>query len=49
VQFVVGTRVNQAHQDPNIPVELELRRSIVKKIASLLETKYVKTTSIQYL
>ena len=25
VQFVVGTRINDAHQDPNIPVELDLR------------------------
>jgi hypothetical protein len=49
VQFVVGTRINQAHQDPNIPVELELRRNIVKKIAGLLETRHVKETHTQYL
>ncbi|MGA2449030.1 MAG: SpoIIE family protein phosphatase, partial [Polyangiaceae bacterium] len=26
VDFVIGTRINEAHQDPNIPVELDLRR-----------------------
>jgi hypothetical protein len=25
VQFVVGTRINKAHQDPNVPVELDHR------------------------
>jgi hypothetical protein len=49
IRFVVGTRINQAHQDPNVPVELDLRRNIVKKIAALLETKHVKDTEIQYL
>jgi len=49
VQFAVGTRINEAHQDPNIPVELDLRRNIVKRIAQLLETKYLKKVSIHYL
>jgi hypothetical protein len=49
VQFVVGTRINEAHQDPNVPVELELRRSIVRKIASLLEVNYLKESRLQFL
>lgn len=49
VHFIVGTRINQAHQDPNIPVELDLRRNVVKKIAALLETRYVKETHTQYI
>jgi len=49
VKFAVGTRINEAHQDPNIPVELDLRRNIVKRIAQLLESKYMKTALIQYL
>jgi hypothetical protein len=49
VKFAVGTRINEAHQDPNIPVELDLRRNIVKRIAQLLETKYMKRVLIQYL
>ena len=49
VKFAVGTRINEAHQDPNIPVELDLRRNIVKRIAQLLESKYMKRVIIQYL
>jgi hypothetical protein len=49
VKFAVGTRINEAHQDPNIPVELDLRRNIVKRIATLLETKHMKRVLIHYL
>jgi hypothetical protein len=49
VQFVIGTRVNPAHQDPNIPVELDLRRNIVRRIATQLEHKYLKETSVRYI
>ncbi len=49
VKFAVGTSVNEAHQDPTFPVELDLRRNIVKRIAQLLETKHMKRVIIQYL
>jgi hypothetical protein len=49
VQFVVGTRINEAHQDPSIPVELDLRRNIVRKIANLLETRHLKETRLRFL
>jgi serine/threonine protein phosphatase PrpC len=49
VRFAVGTRINEAHQDPNIPVELDLRRNIVRRIAQLLETKHMKRVVVQYL
>ena len=49
VEFVVGTRINEAHQDPNVPVELDLRRNIVRRVIGLLETKCLKETSVRYL
>jgi hypothetical protein len=49
VQFVVGTRINEAHQDPNVPVELDLRRNIVRKIASLLETQHLKEAQVRFI
>lgn len=49
VRFAVGTRINEAHQDPNVPVDLELRRNIVKRIAQNLEDKYMKRVIVQYL
>ncbi|MFA6938412.1 MAG: SpoIIE family protein phosphatase [Treponema sp.] len=49
IYFVVGTKINEAHQDPNMPEGLEIRRNVVKKVASLLEEKFLKETHIQYL
>jgi hypothetical protein len=49
VQFMVGTRINEAHQDPSIPVELDLRRNIIRKIASLLETRHLKEARLQFI
>lgn len=48
VEFIVGTRINEAHQDPSVPVELDLRRNIVRKIAGLLETRFIKETQVQF-
>lgn len=48
IQFVVGTKINEAHQDPNMPVELEIRRNVIKKIAQVLEKKYLKEVNIQF-
>ena len=49
IDFIAGTRINNAHQDPNLPEELEIRRNVIKKIASLLEEKYLKNVSIKYI
>jgi hypothetical protein len=49
VQFVVGTRINEAHQDPGIPVELDLRRNIVRKIALQLESRHLKESRVQFI
>ncbi len=45
----VGTKVNEAHQDPTLPAELDIRRNIIKRISSLLEDKYLKEVKIEYL
>lgn len=49
IRLVIGTRVNEAHQDPNVPVELEIRRNIAKKIRLLLEEKHLKETTLQFI
>ena len=48
IEFVIGTKVNESHQDPNIPQDLELRRSVVKRIAAALERNYRKKTALNY-
>ena len=49
IHFLVGTRINAVHQDPNLPIELELRRNVVKDIARLLRTKFLKDVSVEYI
>ncbi len=49
IHIINGTRINVAHQDPNLPVELEIRRTVVKRIASLLEDKFLKEVSVDYI
>ncbi len=49
IHFIIGTRINIAHQDPNLPVELEIRRTVVKRIARLLEEKWLKLVSFEYI
>jgi serine/threonine protein phosphatase PrpC len=49
IEFLVGTRINEAHQDPNLPVELEIRRNLVKSLCYILENDYLKKTSIKFI
>lgn len=49
IEFVVGTRINPRHQDPSLPVELELRRNLIRGLAELLENKFMKEVKIQYI
>lgn len=49
IHFIIGTRINIAHQDPNLPMELEIRRTVVKRIARLLEEKWLKKVTFEYI
>ncbi len=49
INLCIGTAVNVAHQDPNLPVELEIRRSVAKKIARLLEEKFLKEVVLEFI
>ena len=49
IHFIIGTRINIAHQDPSLPVDLEIRRTVVKRIARLLEEKWLKKVSFEYI
>lgn len=49
IEIVVGTRINAMHQDPNIPIELELRRNVLKDISKILKDKFFKEVKITYI
>lgn len=48
IEFLVGTRINEAHQDPSVPVELDLRRNLMRRIARDLEDRHLKETHTRY-
>ena len=48
IEFVIGTKVNESHQDPGIPQDLELRRSVVRRMTQALERNYRKKTVVHY-
>jgi len=47
--FVVGTKINESHQDPNLPVDLEIRRTVVRRIEKILEEKFLKNISVRFI
>jgi hypothetical protein len=48
IHFLVGTSINIAHQDPTLPVELELRRTVVHRIVRVLDEKFLKQAKITF-
>lgn len=49
ITFLVGTKINEAHQDPTLPIELDIRRNVIKKLSNLLEKKFLKEVGVGYL
>ncbi|MFN3554778.1 MAG: SpoIIE family protein phosphatase [Bacteroidales bacterium] len=49
IHLVVGTKINVAHQDPSLPVELEIRRNVMRKVVRLLEEKFLKEVHLQFI
>lgn len=49
IEFVVGTKINEAHQDPNMPVELEIRRNVIKRLAAVLGEKFLKDVKVRFI
>ncbi|RXQ95612.1 stage II sporulation protein E [Ancylomarina salipaludis] len=49
ISIINGTRINLAHQDPNLPVELEIRRTVVKRVVRLLEEKFLKDVKLNFI
>jgi hypothetical protein len=48
IHFLVGTSINIAHQDPTLPVELELRRTVVHRIVRVLDEKFLKEARMTF-
>ena len=49
IHFMVGAKLNQAHYDPALPIEIEIRKNIIKNMANVLQDKYFKKVNVQYM
>ncbi|MGP1515655.1 MAG: SpoIIE family protein phosphatase [Bacteroidales bacterium] len=49
IDILVGTKINVAHQDPSLPIELEIRRNVMKRIKRLIEEKLLKTVKLEFI
>jgi len=49
IECVVGTKINDAHQDPALPKDLEIRRNLMRQFCKVLEKRYMKSTKIAYI
>lgn len=47
--IVVGTQINKAHHDPSIGVEIEIRRTTIKRLEEVLEKKFMKEVIVKYI
>lgn len=48
IEIVVGTKINEAYQDPNLPLDLEFRRNIVKRLEQSLRDQYMKEVHVRF-
>jgi len=48
IVVLVGTRINWAHHDPDQPIEMEIRKFVVKRIVKLLEEKFFKEVVLNF-
>ncbi len=48
IDLVVGTRINGAHQDPSLPMELGIRRNLMRSLAALLQDRYARKVSLRF-
>ena len=48
IVVLVGTRINWAHHDPDQPIEMEIRKFVVKRIVKLLEERYFKEVVVNF-
>jgi len=49
VYILVGTKINEMHHDPLLPVEIEIRKHLIQRLTKVLSEKYLKVVNLQYM
>jgi len=49
IHLLIGMRINQAHHVPGLPLELEVRPTVARRISKTLEDKFLKEVHLKYM
>lgn len=49
IHILLGTRINRAHQDPEQPFEVQIRKFVVKRIVKILEERFFKKIYLEFI
>jgi len=49
IYVLVGTKINENHHDPTLPVEIEIRKNLIRRLTSVLAEKFMKVIIIKYM
>ncbi|MDR2909998.1 MAG: serine/threonine-protein phosphatase [Bacteroidales bacterium] len=49
IYILVGTKINESHHDPSLPVEMEIRRHLIQRLVKVLSEKFMKVVTIEYM
>jgi hypothetical protein len=49
IYLLVGTKINESHHDPNMPVEIEIRKHLIRRLTKILADKFMKVVIIKYM
>ena len=49
IHILVGTKINENHHDPNLPVEIEIRKNLIRRLTRVLSEKFMKVVIIKYM
>jgi serine/threonine protein phosphatase PrpC len=49
IYILVGVKINEDHHDPNLPVEIEMRKHLIQRLSKVLSDKFMKVVTIKYM
>jgi len=49
IYLLVGTKINENHHDPTLPVEIEIRKNLIRRLTHVLSDKFMKVVIIKYM
>ncbi len=49
IYILVGTKINENHHDPTLPVEIEIRKNLIHRLTQVLSEKFMKVVTIKYM